>query len=109
MRLCAAWRMTHCYILCIGRELIKTKYIMKVQFDDTEFHLNETTVNALKIFMLLYLKNVRDSKQFDNECWTWGLAKVKDFCTTCPVNFVWGGEEDLPTRDFEEDEIYVHI
>ena len=38
-----------------------------------------------------------------------GLAKVKDFCTTCPVNFVWGGEEDLPTRDFEEDKIYVHI
>ena len=42
---------------------------MKVQFDDTEFHLTETTVSALKIFMLLYLKNVRDSKQFDNECW----------------------------------------
>jgi len=69
MRLCATLRMTYCYILCIGRELIKTKYIMKVQFDDTEFHLTETTVSALKIFMLLYLKNVRDSKQFDNECW----------------------------------------
>jgi hypothetical protein len=82
---------------------------MKVQFQDTEFHLTETTVSALKIFMLLYLKNVRDSNQFDNGCCTWGLAKVKDFCTTCPVSFIWGGEDGLPTREFEDNEVYVHI
>jgi len=82
---------------------------MKVQFDKTEFHLTETTVSALKIFMLLYLKNLRDSKKFDNDSWTWGLATVNDFCTPSAIDFMWGGDDDIPTKDFEESQIYVHI
>ena len=82
---------------------------MKVEFDKTEFHLTETTVSALKIFMLLFLKNLRGGKQFDNESWTWGQATINDFCKSSAVEFMWGGDEDIPIGEPAENEIYVHI
>lgn len=82
---------------------------MKVKFDETEFHLTKTTISSLRIFMILYLKNLRDSGKFDNECWTWGLATVNDFCKPNAVDFTWGGDEDIPNEYFKQNEVYAHI
>ncbi|MBV1928486.1 MAG: hypothetical protein KUG81_03135 [Gammaproteobacteria bacterium] len=82
---------------------------MKVEFDDTEFHLTKTTVSTIRLFMLGFLKNLRESKQFDNECWTWGFCEVTDFSEIGSLHFNWGGDEDIPTEEFKENQIYVHI
>ncbi len=82
---------------------------MKVKFDNTTFHLTDSTVNALQIFMILYLKNIRDSKNFDKECWTWGVATINDFSSSSPIDFMWGGDDDAPARKFKNNEVYAHI
>lgn len=83
--------------------------MMKVKFDETKFHLTEITVSALKIFMILFLKDIRESKQFDNECWTWGQATINDFSESNTIDFMWGGDEDIPITEPAENEVYVHI
>lgn len=84
---------------------------MRVNFDTIPFSLSETTTCCIKLFMLGYLRDIRDDKNFKKEkkCWTWGLATIGDFCSPNGIDFQWGGDEDIPIGELTQNQLYVHI
>lgn len=80
---------------------------MRFTFDTEEVHLSSLTTNAIKTFMLMFLRDMQESPHFDKECWTWGLATIKDFSCANSIDFQWGGDDDIPKVN--ENQLYVHI
>ena len=81
---------------------------MKFTFDLAEIFLSDITINTIKTFMLLFLRDMRDDPKMDKECWTWGIVTINDFSLSPCFEFEYGGDEDIPTTILEN-QIYVHI
>lgn len=81
---------------------------MKFTFDSEEIKLSSSTIEAIRIFMLLFIQDMRNSPNHDPECWTWGLATFNDFCQGDSIVYEYGGDEDIPVN-IKENQTYVHI